>query len=414
VTLRADVLAVLLAGGAGERLYPLTRDRAKPAVSFGGPYRIIDFTLSNCLNSGLRRILIATQYKSQSLNRHVRLGWSVMNAELGEFIEILPPQMRVGERWYQGTADAVFQNLYLIEREAPRQVLILSADHIYKMDYARMLETHRDTGTAVTLGAIEVPLTEAHRFGVLEVDAGDRVIGFQEKPQSPVAAPGAPGACLASMGIYVFEWELLQRELVADAQAPHSGHDFGRDILPRLVAAGEAVQAHRFRDENRKESWYWRDVGTIDAYYDASMDLITVDPIFNLYDPDWPIRTYQPQFPPAKFVFDDDGRRGFATDSIVSMGCIVSGASVHRSVLSPGVRVGSYSSVEDSILLRDAKVRRHARIRRAIIDRGVTVPSGARIGYDAAEDRRRHTVSPGGVVVVTPGEDFHIDPAQAG
>jgi glucose-1-phosphate adenylyltransferase len=415
VTLRGDVLAVLLAGGAGERLYPLTRDRAKPAVSFGGAYRIIDFTLSNCINSGLRRILIATQYKAQSLNRHVRLGWSVVNAELGEFIEILPPQMRVGERWYEGTADAVFQNLYLIEREAPRQVLILSADHIYKMDYAQMLETHRDSGAAVTIGAIEVPRADAHRFGVLAVDDTDRVTGFQEKPESPIATPGTPEVCLASMGIYVFEWELLQRELVADAQAPRSGHDFGQDILPRLVAAEDPVQVHRFRDENRKRDWYWRDVGTIDAYYEASMDLIAVDPIFNLYDPAWPIRTYQPQFPPAKFVFDDeDGRRGTATDSIVSMGCIVSGGSVVRSVLAPGVRVGSYSSVLDSILLRDAKVRRHARVQRAIIDRGVVVPAGARIGYDAAEDRRRHTVSPGGIVVVTPGEDFYIDPAQAG
>jgi glucose-1-phosphate adenylyltransferase len=413
MTLRADVVAVLLAGGAGERLYPLTRDRAKPAVSFGGAYRIVDFALSNCINSGLRRIMIATQYKAQSLNRHVRLGWSVVNAELGEFIEILPPQMRLGERWYEGTDDAVYQNLYLIEREATRQVLVLSEDHIYMIDYARMLETHEDSGADVTLGAIEVSIAEGHRFGVLEVDAGDRVVGFQEKPESPSATPGAPESCLASMGIYVFEFELLQRELAADAQAPGSGHDFGRDILPRLVASGCSVQAHRFQDQNRKQARYWRDVGTIDAYYEASMDLIAVDPVFNLYDPEWPIRTYQPQFPPAKFVFDDDDRRGSATDSIVSMGCIVSGATVHRSVLSPGVRVGSYSAIEDSILLRDARVRRHARIRRAIVDRGVTVPTGARIGYDAAEDRRRHTVSPGGVVVVTAGENFDIDPAHA-
>jgi glucose-1-phosphate adenylyltransferase len=404
------VLVVLLAGGAGERLYPLTRDRAKPAVSFGGPYRIIDFTLSNCINSGLRHVYIATQYKSQSLNRHIRLGWSVLNAELNEFIEILPPQKRVGENWYLGTADAVYQNLYLIERERPQRVLVLSGDHIYKMDYRRMVDEHVAHGAAVTMGAIEVPLGHARRFGVLETDATQRVTAFREKPLSAAPAPHNPEMCLASMGVYVFETDVLLSELQRDAEEPTS-HDFGKDIIPHLVNAKADVYAYLFLDENRKSAKYWRDVGTLDAYYAASMDLIQVDPIFNLYDAAWPLRTHQPQLPPPKFVFDQDGRRGAAYQSIVSMGCIVSGSEVRRSILGPDVRVHSYGDVQDSILLPGVLVNRHARIRRAIVDDGVEVPRGAIIGYDPAEDRRRHTVSPGGVVVVTPGEDFLIDPA---
>ncbi|HET8646307.1 MAG TPA: glucose-1-phosphate adenylyltransferase [Vicinamibacteria bacterium] len=412
VLLLRDVVAILLAGGAGERLYPLTRDRAKPAVSFGGAYRVIDFTLSNCVNSGLRKIFIATQYKAQSLNRHVRMGWSVVNPELGEFIEILPPQKRVGENWYLGTADAVYQNLYSLQREQPRWVIILSADHIYKMDYGRMLDVHIARGAALTIGAIDVPLADSRRFGILDVDEDGRVSGFQEKPLTARSLPWHEGWCLASMGIYIFDVELLVRELRRDAEQP-SSHDFGRDIIPRLVGGGDKVYAHLFWDENKKEARYWRDIGTLDAYYEASMDLVQIDPVFNLYDPDWPLRTYQPQYPPAKFVFDEDHRRGSAVQSLVSMGCIVSGSSVLRSILSPGTRVHSYCAIEDSILMPNTTVHRYCRIRRAIVDREVEVPRGAVIGYDPAEDRRRHTVTEGGVVVVTPGEECFVDPQHA-
>ena len=410
VLLLRDVVAVLLAGGAGERLYPLTRDRAKPAVSFGGNYRIVDFTLSNCINSGLRKIFIATQYKAQSLNRHIRMGWTVVNPELGEFVEILPPQKRVGEHWYLGTADAVYQNLYSIEHERPRWVIVLSGDHIYKMDYGKMLDVHIARGAALTMAAIEVPLTESRRFGVLEVDEDSRVTGFREKPEAAVASPWSPGFCLGSMGIYIFDFELLQRELLRDSESD-SSHDFGHDIIPRLVYSGERVYTYLFWDENKKSAKYWRDVGTLDAYYEASLDLIQVDPVFNLYDPEWPLRSYMPQFPPAKFVFDQEGRRGLALQSIVSMGCIVSGSEVRRSVLSPNVRVHSYCDVQDSILMPNVVVNRHARIKRAIVDRDVEIPGGAVIGYDAEQDRRRHTVSEGGIVVVSPGEECYVDPA---
>jgi glucose-1-phosphate adenylyltransferase len=409
VLLLKDVVAILLAGGAGERLYPLTRERAKPAVPFGGPYRIVDFTLSNCINSGLRKIFLATQYKAQSLNRHVRMGWNVVNRELGEFIEILPPQKRLGEHWYLGTADAVWQNMHAIDREHPRWVIVLCGDHIYKMDYGKMLDVHIARGARLTVAAIEVPLENARRYGVLEVDGDARVVGFREKPETAPAAPWSPGSCLASMGVYIFDVDTLVRELQRDAEAD-STHDFGRDIIPRLAAAGERVFAYLFWDENKKQAQYWRDVGTIDAYYEASMDLIQVDPVFNLYDPDWPMRTYQPQLPPAKFVFAEDGRRGVATESIVSMGCIVSGSEVRRSILCPDVRIHSFCEVEDSILMPGAVVHRHSRVRRAIIDRGVEVPRGALVGHDAAEDRRRHTVSEAGVVVVTPGEECFIQP----
>ena len=405
-----DVVVVLLAGGAGERLYPLTRDRAKPAVSFGGPYRIVDFSLSNCINSGLRRIFIATQYKAQSLNRHIRMGWSVINPELGEFIEILPPQKRVGESWYRGTADAVYQNLYSLERERPRWVIVLSGDHIYKMDYGKMLDVHVARGASVTLAAIEVPLPESRRFGVLDVDGENRVVGFREKPEVAPPTPWNPAVCLGSMGVYIFDTEVLVRELLRDAEAG-SSHDFGHDIIPKLVEEGERVFAYQFWDENKKASKYWRDVGTIDAYYEASLDLVQIDPVFNLYDPAWPLRTYQPQFPPAKFVFSGEGRVGSATDSLVSMGCIVSGSVIRRSILSPNVRVHSYCDIQDSILMPNVTVHRHARIRRAIIDRQVEIPRGALIGHDPDEDRRRHTVSDAGVVVVSPGEECLVDPA---
>lgn len=407
-----EVVAILLAGGAGERLYPLTRDRAKPAVSFGGPFRIIDFTLSNCVNSGVRRIFIATQYKSQSLNRHVRLGWNIGDPELSEFVEILPPQQRVGENWYLGTADAVYQNLYSIQREKPRWAVILSGDHIYKMDYGKMLDIHVARGAVLTIGALEVPVHEGKRFGIMEVDEDGRIVGFQEKPERPATTPWNPEYCLASMGIYIFDHETLVRELLLDAEAPTS-HDFGKDIIPKLVKSGERVYAHLFWDENKKESKYWRDVGTIDSYYESSMDLIQIDPVFNVYDPTWPVRTYQPQLPPAKFVFDIDGRRGGAVQSIVSSGCIVSGSLVERSILSPGVRVHSYCTVKDSIIGPYATVNRHARLKRAIVDREVVVPRGAVVGENLDEDRKRHVVSDSGVVVVVPGDQFFIDPMVA-
>jgi glucose-1-phosphate adenylyltransferase len=396
-----DILVILLAGGAGERLYPLTKDRAKPAVYFGGPYRIIDFTLSNCINSGLRRVFIATQYKSLSLSRHVRMGWSVVSEELGEFIEILPPQKRVGEHWYLGTADAVYQNLYSVEREAPRHVIVLSGDHVYKMDYSKMLRFHIEKNAAATLATIEVPIAEGSRFGIVGVDEADRVIGFDEKPARPTPVPDSPEFALASMGIYIFKADVLMRVLASDANRSDSQHDFGKNIIPSLIRES-SVFSYRFYDENKKASKYWRDIGTLDAYYEASMDLCQVNPEFNLYDPEWPLRTYQPQAPPAKFVFAEEGHRcGQALDSVISNGCIISGSRVSGSILCPNVRVHSFCDIQATILMPGVRVGRHARIRRAIIDRDVLVPRGALIGFNADEDRRRHTVTDAGVVVVT-------------
>jgi len=405
-----DILVILLAGGAGERLYPLTKERAKPAVYFGGPYRIIDFTLSNCINSGLRRIFIATQYKSLSLNRHIRMGWSVVSEELGEFIEILPPQKRVGEHWYLGTADAVYQNLYSIVNEAPSHVIVLSGDHVYKMDYSKMLRFHVDRGADATLAAIEVPAADGPRFGIVTVSDGDRVMAFEEKPVDPAPVPGSPDMALASMGVYVFRADVLVRALDEDAARADSQHDFGRNIIPAIIH-GAPVYCYRFYDENKKAAKYWRDIGTLDAYYEASMDLCQVNPEFNLYDPEWPLRTYQPQAPPAKFVFAAEGRRcGQALDSVISNGCIISGSSVRGSVLCPNVRVHSFCEIDQSILMPGVRVGRHARIRRAIVDRDVLIPRGARIGFDSAEDRRRHTVTEGGVVVVTADDEPFIGP----
>jgi glucose-1-phosphate adenylyltransferase len=398
-----DILVMVLAGGVGERLFPLTRERAKPAVYFGGPYRIIDFTLSNCINSGLRRIFIALQYKSLSLSRHLRMGWSVVADELGEFIEILSPQKRVGEHWYLGTADAVYQNLYSILRENPKQLIVLSGDHVYKMDYAKMLRFHQERNAGATLAAIEVPSEEASRFGVLQVDEQDRLTGFLEKPTTLPAG----GQVLASMGIYIFDMDVLVPALEEDA-AKATTHDFGKDILPALISS-VPVYAYRFTDENKKSAKYWRDIGTIDAYYEANMDLCRVNPEFNLYDPEWPLRTYQVQAPPAKFVFADEGRRcGQALDSIISAGCIISGSRLMGSVLCPNVRVHSFCGVDESILMPGVRVGRHAHIRRAIIDRDVFIPRGARIGFSPEEDRRRHTVSESGIVVVTKDDEPFI------
>lgn len=408
-----ESLVIILAGGVGERLYPLTKERAKPAVYFGGPYRIIDFTLSNCINSGLRRIFIATQYKSLSLNRHIRMGWSVVAEELGEFVEILPPQKRVGEHWYLGTADAVYQNLYSITRENPKHIVVLSGDHVYKMDYGKMLREHKERGAAATLACLEIPVDEASRFGIVQIDEQERVTGFQEKPKSsPITIPGTDTLCLASMGIYVFEADTLYRALEQDA-GRQSHHDFGKDIIPALIK-DQPVYAHRFHDENKKAAKYWRDIGTLDAYYEANMDLCHVNPEFNLYDPEWVMRTHQPQAPPAKFVFANAGERcGQATDSIISGGCIISGSSISGSVLGPNVRVHSFCTIDQSILMPGVRVGRHARIRRAIIDRDVFIPRGAMIGYNLEEDRKRHTVTDKGIVVVTTDDEPLVVPPPA-
>ena len=398
-----NVLAILLAGGAGERLNPLTKDTAKPAVPFGGAYRIIDFTLSNCINSDVRRILILTQYKALELIRHIRDGWNILSAEVGEYIEILPPMKRVHEDWYQGTADAVFQNFQSIEAEAPDCVLILSGDHIYKMNYHDMIDWHRRQNADVTLATLQVPPEEAGRFGVLEIDENYRVVGFEEKPQhgNPKPSRFDPNMVSASMGIYVFNPKVLLPALHADADDSNSSHDFAKDIIPRLLDSARVV-AYDFRDINDKQVRYWRDVGTLDAYYEANMDLVDVVPQFNLYDQRWPIRTKVTQQPPAKFVFAQEGRRmGIAVDSIVSAGVIVSGGRVLQSVISPAVRVNSYCEVEYSILMPAVEIGRYSRIRRAIINTGVKIPENSVIGFDLEADRAKgYTVTEGGIVVV--------------
>jgi glucose-1-phosphate adenylyltransferase len=397
-----DTLGVLLAGGAGERLYPLTRDRAKPAVTFGGIYRIIDVTLSNCINSNLRKVFILTQYKALSLNRHIREGWSnVVGRELGEFIEILPPMKRVSENWYMGTADAVYQNIYSIGSEQPRYVLILSGDHIYKMNYELMLRQHIDSGADVTLATILIDPSESYQFGCIDIGRNGAVIGFEEKPkQTKLRSPFNPQMVSGSMGVYLFNTDVLLPALLKDAEDPDSRHDFGHDILPKLLEEYK-VYAFNFIDENKKEALYWRDVGTLGAYYEASMDLVSVTPVFNLYDASWPIRTHQRQYPPAKFVFGEPNRMGTAIDSIISQGCVVSGGQVRRSIVSPDVRVNSYCNIEDTIIFSHVNVGRHSRIRRAIIDRDVHIPEGSVIGYDLEEDKKKYFVSEDGIVVVT-------------
>jgi len=402
-----DVLAIVLAGGRGTRLDPLTRDRAKPAVPFGGIYRIIDFALSNCINADLRKILVLTQYKAVSLNRHIDQGWRFLCRELDEYIEVIPPQQRIAEHWYQGTADAIYQNVYTIEKAAPRDTLILAGDHIYKMNYADMIRFHRERQADLTIACQPVPKAQAREFGVMNVDASGRVLGFREKPEDPEGMPDNPELSLASMGIYVFATGAMYEHLFQDAARQEaSGHDFGKDIIPAMLAESR-VFAYPFRDENRKEAAYWRDVGTLDAYYHANMDLIHVDPILNLYDRDWPIHTYQPPYPPPKFVHTDPDRRGSAFNSIVCQGTIVSGAQVYRSILSPGVRIHSYALVEDSILFDGVEVGRHARVRRAIVDKDVRVPPGFDIGWDREADLARGlTVSEDGITVVAKSEDL--------
>jgi glucose-1-phosphate adenylyltransferase len=392
----------LLAGGAGERLFPLTRDRAKPAVPFGGHYRIIDITLSNCINSGLRKVFILTQYKALSLNRHIREGWTgIVAQELGEFFEMMPPMQRTGSNWYMGTADAVYQNIYSIGSEQPKYMIILSGDHIYKMNYSRMLEYHIETHADVTLAALPIPPDQVKQFGVVEVGKTGEVLGFQEKPASTsFRSPFNPNAVDASMGIYIFNTEVLLKALIADAEDPNSKHDFGHDILPNMLGK-KKMMAYAFVDENKQQALYWRDVGTLDAYYDANMDLCAVSPVFNLYDKSWPIRTRVRQYPPAKFVFGEPGRSGVAVNSVIASGTIISGATVSNSVVSADVRVNSYSNVDASIVFSHVNIGRHCRIRRAIIDRHVHIPEGTVIGYDPAEDKRRYFVTPSGLTIVT-------------
>lgn len=398
-----QTVAVVLAGGQGTRLHPLTRDRAKPAVPFGGIYRIIDFTLSNCVNSGIRRIHLLTQYKSYSLDRHIKQAWSIFQNEMGEYVDVIPPQKRSsGEGWYQGTADALFQNIYTLRKERPEIVLILGGDHVYKMDYREILAVHVTSGADVTVGCTEVPLDDATRMGVLAVDADGRVRSFNEKPVHPEPMPSNPDAALVSMGIYVFSTATLIRE-VSDAAGSSRDHDFGRDILPNMVRRGCTVMAFPFRDRNSGRVKYWRDIGTLDSYFEAHMDLVAVSPVFNLYDKEWAIRTYQHHGPPAKTVFRGPERQGEVLDSLVSSGCIISGARVEHSVLSPGVFVHSWAHIEDCVVFENVEVGRHAKIRRAIIDKDVRVPDGERIGFDLDRDRRRFTVTGSGVVVIPKG-----------
>ena len=394
-------LAMILAGGRGERLYPLTRDRAKPAVPFGAIYRIIDFTLSNCLNSGIRRIYALTQYKSTSLQRHIQLGWNILSAPLGEFIEAVPAQQRIDEHWYQGTADAIFQNIYTLQTERPDLVLILSGDHIYKMDYRKMIAFHLEKGADLTVAAIRMDRKLSREFGVIEVDRDWRIIGFQEKPEEPKTIPGDPRGILASMGIYVFHTEVLVRRLIEDARS-ESSHDFGKDIIPMMIGKDQ-VFAFDFRQGDCGGTGYWRDVGTIDAYYEANMDLISVTPQLNLYDLQWPILTYQPTSPPAKTVWIEEGRVGTALNSIISNGCIISGGNVKRSILSPKVTVHSFAEIEDSILLEGVDVGRNAKIKKTIVDKEVQIPPGMEIGYHLDEDAKRFTVTHSGIVVVPKG-----------
>ncbi|MFP5353907.1 MAG: glucose-1-phosphate adenylyltransferase [Gemmatimonadota bacterium] len=407
-TIARNAMAYVLAGGRGSRLYELTDRRAKPAVFFGGKSRIIDFALSNALNSGIRRIGVATQYKAHSLIRHLQRGWNFFRPERNESFDILPASQRVSETsWYSGTADAVYQNIDIIEAYHPEYMVVLAGDHVYKMDYAKMLRWHKDRGAAVTLATYEVAVEDATRFGVIQVDEDERIVGFEEKPAQPKPIPGIPDTALASMGIYVFDADVLVRALEADARR-ETHHDFGKDILPALIAE-TPVYSYRFSDENKKAAKYWRDIGTLDAYYEANMDLVQVNPEFNLYDPEWPIRTHQPQAPPAKFVFGDQDRRcGHAIDSIISNGVIVSGSRVQGSILCPNVRVHSYCTIDQSILMPGVRVGRHARIRNAIIDRDVFIPRGAVIGYDLEEDRKRHAVTERGVVVVTSNDEPFI------
>jgi glucose-1-phosphate adenylyltransferase len=399
--LSRKTLALVLAGGEGSRLKDLTAWRAKPAVPIGGKYRIIDFPLSNCVNSGIRRIGVLTQYKSHSLIRHLQRAWGFMRAEIGEFVEILPAQQRTHKKeWYQGTADALFQNIDIMQRHHPEYVLVLGGDHVYTMDYSEMLLHHVQSGADFTVGSIEVPVEEASGFGVMSVDENMHITKFTEKPKHPDSIPGKPGTALVSMGIYVFSKDFLYQTLIADAGNPESSHDFGKDIIPASITKSRAM-AYPFRNKAGNPD-YWRDVGTLYSYWQTNMELCSVEPELNLYNRDWPIWTYQPQYPPAKFILDDEGRRGMAIDSLVAGGCILSGAMVKRSVLFFATTVEIGSSIKDSVILPKVTIGRNCRIRRAIIDKGCVIADGTVIGEDPVEDAKRFYVSPEGIVLVTP------------
>jgi glucose-1-phosphate adenylyltransferase len=408
-----NTFGIVLAGGRGSRLMQLTDWRSKPAVPFGGKFRIIDFTLSNCVNSGIRRIGVATQYKAQSLIQHLQRGWSFLDGRFHEFIDILPAQQQVSEHWYRGTADAVFQNLDLIRRNRPKHVLVLSGDHVYKMNYTRMLSEHVERQADFSVACIDVPVAEASELGVMHVNDEERVVGFVEKPKNPPSMPGRPDRALASMGVYAFNAEFLYEQLIRDHDDPRSTHDFGKDVIPHCVDRYR-VFAHNFANScvgmDDTKIPYWRDAGTIDAYWEANMELTKVTPELNLYDDDWPIWTHQEQLPPAKFVFDDDGRRGMAVDSLVSGGDIISGALVRHSLLFSRVHVHSYAQIEDSVILPDVDIGRHAKLRRVVMDKHCRVPEGMLIGYDAEADRKRFHVSDNGITLVTPemlGQQAH-------
>ena len=413
-----NVIALVMAGGKGERLYPLTQDRSKPAVPFGGIYRIIDITLSNCINSGIYKIIVLPQYKAQSLVEHIEVGWNIFSYALGHYLKVVPPQMRTGDQWYQGTADSVRQNLYLIERELPEQVLILSGDHVYKMNYARFKAYHEEKGADITVSVIEVPISEAHRYGIVEVAEDYRITGFHEKPESPAPIPGDPDRALASMGIYMFNTSVLIDLLKSSVK-----DDFGKNIIPDALG-NYSLHAFPYKKENRVEDYvhtfseegtrfrtlepcvqdssYWRDVGDLDAYWNANMDLTGVEPMFNLYGTKWPLRTFQAQYPPVKTVFKNkaSNRIGMALDSIVSHGSIISGGVIKNSVLSYNVMVRSWSQVRESVIMSDVEIGRHSKIMKAIIDKRNVIPANTEIGYDPEEDRKRFTVTPRGIVVI--------------
>jgi glucose-1-phosphate adenylyltransferase len=399
--LTRNTLALILAGGRGSRLKHLTKWRSKPAVPFGGKFRIVDFPLSNCINSGIRQIGVLTQYKAHSLLLHIQRGWGFLRGEFGEFVELLPAQQRIESSWYEGTADAVYQNLDILRSHNPDYVLVLAGDHIYKMDYGTMIAEHVESGADMTVGCLTVDLESAREFGVMTVDSEGWVIDFHEKPTNPKPIPGKENEALASMGIYVFNRKFLFEQLIKDADTPNSSHDFGKDIIPKVIEKYR-VMAYRFRDATSGKQAYWRDVGTIDAFWTANLELIGVTPPLNLYDLSWPIWTYQEQLPPAKFVFDDDERRGMAVDSMVSGGCVISGAKVTNSLLFSNVRVNSYSEVNQTVVLPDVNIGRNCQITKAVIDRGCDIPEGTIIGEDPELDAERFYLSEKGVVLVTP------------